>query len=175
MEKNKKREPVKITREVPEDAEKSVSLSGLKNLDIKKLKEITSLVESSNIDEIKFELDDIKISINNLMHTKTSQAPQKTAPENTSKAQEQKPVLDAGSVEIISPIVGIFYSSSAPGDMPFVKAGDSVKKGDTLFIIEAMKHMNRVISEFDGIIGEILVQNEEAVEYDQTIMIIKKD
>jgi len=173
--KKQEREPIKITREISEDADRPVSLSGLKNLDIKKLKEITSLVESSNIDEIKFELDDIKISINNFMHTKTSRIPQKNAGENTINTQEQKPVLAAGSVEIISPIVGIFYSSSTQGDMPFVKAGDSIKKGDTLFIIEAMKHMNRVISEFDGVIGEILIQNEEAVEYNQTIMIIKKD
>lgn len=173
--KKQKREPVKITREISEDTERSVSLSGLKNLDIKKLKEITSLVESSNIDEIKFELDDIKISINNLIHTKTLQDPQKIALGNTSNKQEQKPVLDAGSAEIISPIVGTFYSSSAPGVPPFVKAGDSIKKGDTLFIIEAMKHMNRVITEFDGIVGEILVQNEDTVEYGQTIMIIKKD
>ena len=169
-----KRELVKITREDSEDTDKQISFSGLKNLDIKKLKEITSLVESSNIDEIKFELDDIKISINNLMQTKTSQPPQNNNQVNTD-VQEQKPVLEAGSVEIISPIVGTFYSSSAPGELPFVKAGDTVKKGDTLFIIEAMKHMNRVISEYDGIIGEILTQNEEAVEYGQTIMIIKKD
>ena len=115
------------------------------------------------------------ISINNLMQTKTSHAPQKTVQGNTDNTQNLKPALDTGSVEVRSPIVGSFYSSPAPGDMPFVKAGDRVKKGDTLFIIEAMKHMNRVDSEFDGVIGEILVQNEETVEYDQTIMIIKKD
>jgi len=173
--KKQKHEPVKITRKVSEDADSSVPLSGLKNLDIKKLKEITSLVESSSIDEIRFELDDIKISISNLMHARASQAPQKTVQENTIDKQEQVPALEAGSVEVISPIVGTFYSSSAPGELPFVKAGDSIKKGDTLFIVEAMKHMNRVISEFDGVIGKILVQDEEAVEYDQTIMIIKKD
>lgn len=173
--KKPEREQVKVSREVPGDADKPVPLSSLKNLDTQKLKEITSIVESSNIDEIKFELDSIKISISNLMQTKTSHAPQKTVQGNTDNAQNLKPALDAGSVEVRSPIVGSFYSSPAPGDPPFVKAGDRVKKGDTLFIIEAMKHMNRVDSEFDGVIGEILVQNEETVEYDQTIMIIKKD
>jgi len=173
--KRPEREQVKVSREVRGDAEKPVPLSSLKNLDTQKLKEITSIVESSNIDEIKFELDGIKISINNLMQTKTSRSLQKTVHGNTDSAQDLKPVLDAGSVEVKSPIVGLFYSSPVPGDSPFVKAGDRVKKGDTLFIIEAMKHMNRVDSEFDGVIGEIFIQNEEIVEYDQTIMIIKKD
>ena len=85
------------------------------------------------------------------------------------------PVLKEGTVEIKSPIVGTFYASSAPGESSFVKAGDKVKKGDTLFIIEAMKLMNKVDSEYNGIIEEILVPDEDAVEFDQTIMILKKE
>ena len=84
-------------------------------------------------------------------------------------------MVAADEIEIRSPIVGTFYGSPAPEDPPFVRAGDNIKKGDTLFIVEAMKHMNRVNSEFSGTVKEILVQNEEAVEYDQTVMIIKKD
>ena len=76
-------------------------------------------------------------------------------------------------LKVKAPIVGTFYRSPSPTAPPFVNAGDKVKKGDTLCIIEAMKLMNKINSEYDGEIAEILVQNEEAVEYDQTIITIK--
>jgi oxaloacetate decarboxylase alpha subunit len=150
----------------------SVSLSGLAGLDTKKLKEITNIVENSNIDEIKFELGDIKISINSADKRPVSQPAQSAGGQTPSTVG---PVLKEGTVEIKSPIVGTFYASPAPGDPSFVKAGDKVKKGDTLFIIEAMKLMNKVDSEYDGTIEEILVSDEDAVEFDQTIMILKKE
>lgn len=71
-----------------------------------------------------------------------------------------------------SPIVGTFYSASAPDKAPFVKVGSQVKQGDVLFIIESMKVMNEVQSEFDGTVKEILVSNGDTVEYDQPMMII---
>ncbi len=72
-----------------------------------------------------------------------------------------------------SPIVGTFYAASAPDKPPFVTVGQQVKKGDVIMIIESMKLMNEVQSEFDGTVAEILVKNGEAVEFDQPIMIIK--
>ncbi|MCJ7472369.1 MAG: hypothetical protein MUP02_06150 [Actinobacteria bacterium] len=149
-----------------------VSLSGLTNLDTKKLKEISNIVESSNIDEIKFELNDITISINSTKPRPVSQPAQSAGGQTPSTVG---PVLKEGTVEIKSPIVGTYYASPAPGEASFVKAGDKVKKGDTLFIIEAMKLMNKVDSEYAGTIEEILVSGEDAVEFDQTIMIIKKE
>ena len=71
-----------------------------------------------------------------------------------------------------SPIVGTFYASPAPDKPPFVKKGDKVKKGDVIMIIESMKLMNEVQSDFDGEVLEILVENGQAVEYDQPVMII---
>lgn len=73
---------------------------------------------------------------------------------------------------IKSPIVGTFYSSPAPDKPPFVKIGDKVKKGDVIMIIESMKLMNEVQSDFDGEVLDILVDSGQAVEYDQPIMII---
>lgn len=75
--------------------------------------------------------------------------------------------------EIQSPIVGTFYGSSGPDKPPFVAVGSKVKKGDTLCIIEAMKLMNEIQSEVDGEIVEILVKNEEMVEYGQSMFKIK--
>ena len=74
---------------------------------------------------------------------------------------------------ITSPLVGTFYSSASPDAESFVKEGDTVKKGQVLGIIEAMKLMNEIESEYDGVIEAILVNNEEVVEYGQPLFRIK--
>ncbi len=74
--------------------------------------------------------------------------------------------------EVKSPLVGTFYSAPSPEDAPFVKVGDTVKKGQTLGIVEAMKLMNEIESEYDGVVQAILVENEEIVEYGQPLFVI---
>lgn len=91
-------------------------------------------------------------------------APAESAPAAAPKA--------AGNV-VKAPIVGTYYSAPAPDKDPFVAVGKKVKKGDVLMIIESMKLMNEVQSEFDGVVKEILVKNGDAVEFDQPIMIIE--
>ena len=86
-------------------------------------------------------------------------------------AQREEKSYD-GSV-IKSPIVGTYYSSPAPDKPPFVKVGQSVKKGDVIMIIESMKLMNEIQSEYDGVVEQILVSDGQAVEFDQPIMVIK--
>ncbi len=86
-------------------------------------------------------------------------------------AAQAAPAVSGNVVK--SPIVGTFYAASAPDKPPFVTVGQQVKKGDVIMIIESMKLMNEVQSEFDGTVAEILVKNGEAVEFDQPIMIIK--
>ena len=87
-------------------------------------------------------------------------APQKTGDINSDKV-------------ITSPLVGTFYSASSPDAEPFVKEGDTVKKGQVLGIIEAMKLMNEIESEYDGVIEAVLVGNEEVVEYGQPLFRIR--
>ncbi|MCM1264591.1 MAG: acetyl-CoA carboxylase biotin carboxyl carrier protein [Candidatus Gastranaerophilales bacterium] len=74
---------------------------------------------------------------------------------------------------IVSPMVGTFYSKPSPDAEPFVKVGDTVSAGDTVCIVEAMKLMNQIESEFSGKITEICVQDGQAVEYGQTIMYVE--
>ena len=84
------------------------------------------------------------------------------AVEETKEQEQGKPIK--------SPIVGTFYEEPSPDKPPFVKVGQKVKKGDVLFIIESMKLMNEVISESDGVITKICVENNSPVEYGQVIM-----
>lgn len=79
----------------------------------------------------------------------------------------------SGGNLIKSPIVGTYYASPSPDKPPFVKVGDTVKKGDVIMIIESMKLMNEVQSDFSGTVKKILVNNGDAVEFDQPIMIIE--
>lgn len=85
-------------------------------------------------------------------------------------AAKQVQPLDIGSDKVVvSPLVGTFYTSSSPDAGPFVKVGDAVKKGQVLGIIEAMKLMNEIESDFDGVVEAVLVENEEVVEYGQPL------
>lgn len=89
--------------------------------------------------------------------------------EASAPAKEEVP---AGNI-VKAPIVGTFYAAASPDEPPYVKVGDTVKKGDVLMIIESMKLMNEVTSDFDGVVEEIFVSNGEAVEYDQPMMRIR--
>jgi len=93
-----------------------------------------------------------------------------------SQESEAAPVEAANSgvvlTEVSAPIVGTFYSAASPDTPPFVKEGDRVQAGQVLCIIEAMKLMNEIEAEVSGTIAEILVRNEEAVEYGQVIFTI---
>ena len=87
---------------------------------------------------------------------------------------EEAPCAVAASGKIIkSPIVGTYYNTPAPDKAPFVTVGQKVKKGDVLMIIESMKLMNEITSDYDGTIAEIMVSNATAVEFDQPLMRIE--
>ena len=90
----------------------------------------------------------------------------------SAQAAETKEDIPSGNV-VKSPLVGTFYSAPAPDADSFVKVGDTVKKGQVLGIIEAMKLMNEIESEYDGVVEAILVNNEEVVEYGQPLFRIK--
>jgi acetyl-CoA carboxylase biotin carboxyl carrier protein len=88
------------------------------------------------------------------------------------QAQVEAPAPTVSGNIVKSPIVGTFYAAPAPDKPPFVTVGSQVKKGDVLFIIESMKLMNEVTSDFDGTVREIFAQNGGVVEYGQAVMAI---
>ena len=94
----------------------------------------------------------------------------------TAVSAQQEPeqiAEEKGGNVVKSPLVGTFYAAPSEDAQPFVKVGDTVKKGQTLAIVEAMKLMNEIESEFDGVVTEILVENEDNVEYGQPLFRIQ--
>lgn len=144
--------------------------------DIKKLMDDMG---NSKIDDLDIEFPDgIKIHMrkNDKVSTSVRQEPQilnDSVINNVEIKKVEETVTNENLKVVTSPMVGTFYQSSSPKEKPFVKVGDKVKKGDTLCIIEAMKLMNEIESEFDGEIAEICVQNEEIVEFGKPLFKIK--
>lgn len=96
-----------------------------------------------------------------------------TAAPAAAPAAAAKPAATISGRVLKSPFVGTFYRSPSPGSDSFVDIGKRVKKGDTLCIIEAMKLMNEIEAEFDGVVKEILVDNEQPVEFDQPLFVLE--
>jgi acetyl-CoA carboxylase biotin carboxyl carrier protein len=150
-------------------------------LDLSELKGIVNLMQKSDLTELEIELQDLKLRLARpgagqpVYEPIIKQAPQQQ-PEPTStgepKARASSP--DDGTETFNSPMVGTFYRKPSPDDPPFVEAGKKIKTGDVLCIVEAMKVMNEIQSEFNGEIVEILVEDGESVEYSQPLFKIRR-
>lgn len=147
------------------------------NLTLDEIKELVKTVKNCELGKIEIKNGDCQIVIEerntkiipSLQPAMTVQNVNASVPQN----DNEKPVIsETKGSTVKSPIVGTFYSSPSPDKPPFVKIGDTVKKGDVIMIIESMKLMNEIQSDFDGKVLDILVDNGQAVEYDQPIMII---
>lgn len=154
--------------------------------------ELIKAVSDSNLTEFEIQDGETKISMGTNKETKqiTLTAPvmhgtgevampvmaaQAMTPSGTaSAAAEASETASEPTGNIVkSPLVGTFYKSSSPESAPFVQVGDVVKKGQVLGIVEAMKLMNEIESEYDGTIKEILVENEQMVEFGQPMFVIE--
>ena len=135
------------------------------------IKKLIDDMGNSKIDELKIEFPDgIKISMKKDLREPLEQNMTIKSKKESNQYVEEK----AEEYKLIkSPMVGTFYSKSSPNAEPYVKIGDKVKKGDVLCVIEAMKSMNEIESEYDGEIVEISAKDEEMVEYGQVLFKIK--
>lgn len=150
------------------------------NLTLEEIGTLAETLEKNNLERIKIKNGDCEI----VLEAKRKCPPPPPMPPMGAPVQ---PVMSAAAAEtappvreeqvkgniVKAPIVGTFYSSPSPDKPPFVKVGDTVKKGDVIMIIESMKLMNEVQSDFDGTVKAILVENGTAVEFDQPVMIIE--
>ena len=116
----------------------------------------------------------IVVPASNLVLQESAGAGANTVETAVSAQQEPEQIVEEKGGNVVkSPLVGTFYAAPSEDAQPFVKVGDTVKKGQTLAIVEAMKLMNEIESEFDGVVTEILVENEDNVEYGQPLFRIQ--
>jgi acetyl-CoA carboxylase biotin carboxyl carrier protein len=150
-------------------------------MDIRKVKKLIELLEESGIDELEIREGEESVRISRHSKTPAQQyyapapmpapaaAPAAAAPVAAAEAPSA-PKLNGTVVK--SPMVGTFYRTPAPTSPAFVEVGQTVKKGDTICIVEAMKMMNHIEAEVSGVIESILVENGQPVEYDQPLFTI---
>ncbi|MFM5836969.1 acetyl-CoA carboxylase biotin carboxyl carrier protein [Aeromonas rivipollensis] len=153
-------------------------------MDIRKIKKLIELVEESGIAELEISEGEESVRISRNFSGQVSVAPQmmmqpaqvqQAAAPVAAAAQAAAPAADAAPSGHLmrSPMVGSFYRSSSPEAKPFVEVGQHVNIGDTLCIVEAMKMMNQIESDKAGVIKAILVENGQAVEFDEPLFIIE--
>ena len=136
-------------------------------LDKKILKEFVDMLDEFKLTELEYQDGDKKIRV--------SKGTKGVVEKSTSVISNNKAVLtsDEEGVRVKSPIIGTAYLSPEPGAKKFVEVGDKIKKGQTIMIVEAMKTMNHVPSTSDGEVKKILVNDGQAVEFGQTLIILK--
>ena len=143
-------------------------------MEVKEMKELIAAVSSANVDEFEYNNEEFSIRIaKKKAKIATVDASVAGVPvQSAAIMPEQNEELLYGD-EIKAPLVGTFYVAPSEGAEPFVSVGDKVKKGQVIGIVEAMKLMNEVESEYDGTVAAILVENGEMVEYGQPLMVIQ--
>lgn len=164
-------------------------------MDLKEIQNLIKFVAKSGASEVKLETGDVKITIKTGSDDKETtivqqvpmggqqlqqmpaqqQAPaQQAAPQEAATAAEDKKTADDDSkyITVKSPIIGTFYRKPSPDKPTFVEVGDSVKEGDVLCIIEAMKLFNEIESEVSGKIVKVLVDDSSPVEFDQPLYLV---
>ena len=146
-------------------------------MDIRKVKKLIEMLENSNLEEIEIQEGEESVrlvksngNISNISSAQSIAVPNTStvAPEEENQSEEVNLESEEGNF-ITSPMVGTFYASASPGAKPFINVGDIVAEGDVVCIVEAMKMMNEIKSEFSGKVVSIKVENSEPVEYGQAL------
>ncbi len=158
-------------------------------MDIKEIQNLIKFVAKSGASEVKLEMDDVKITIRTGSDQEITYV-QQAAPMQAAPAQQaaapataQAPAAPATPaapavtendkyITVKSPIIGTFYRKPSPDKPTFVEVGDSIKEGDTLCIIEAMKLFNEIESEVSGTIVKVLIDDSSPVEFDQPLFLV---
>ncbi len=152
-------------------------------MDLRKLKKLIDLVEESGISELELTEGEEKVKISRNTHLLDQPKllyPQTQLPQSNAALNEQQPNMPEEKIvppakddnSLKSPMVGTFYRSASPDAEPFVDVGTPVKKGDILCIIEAMKLLNEIECDQDGVIQKILIENGQPVEFGEPLFII---
>ncbi|MCF2679661.1 acetyl-CoA carboxylase biotin carboxyl carrier protein [Faecalicatena contorta] len=140
-------------------------------MEFENLLKLVNAVSASMLTEFSYEENGVKIKLKKESQTISVPVVSPEVPARVITAEESVP--ETGTKVVVSPLVGTFYAAPSEDAEPFVKVGDIVKKGQTLAIVEAMKLMNEIESDYDGVIEEILVENGQPVEFNQPLFRVK--
>lgn len=145
-------------------------------MDTENLIRLIQAVSDSTLTGFRYEEDGVRVHLTKKKEQVTGNAVEFLMPKESSKRSEKEIeqmktdlAKDGQGQSVVSPLVGVFYAAPSEEAAPFVQVGDRVKKGQTLGIVEAMKLMNNIESEYDGTVTEILVKNGQNVEYNQPL------
>ena len=149
-------------------------------MDIRKVKKLIEMLENSNLEEIEIQEGEESVRLVKSTNKTQAIAPQSIVLPQDAVAQEvvdlsvteKETKEDANSIN--SPMVGTFYASASPGAKPFISVVDIIAEGDVVCIVEAMKMMNEIKSDFSGTVLSVNVENSEPVEYGQSLFEISK-
>ena len=149
---------------------------------IKEIRELIDFISESGLNEVNIETEEFKIRVKRSADIQTQVVEKASSvslpsPDSNNaipvQAEEAASSAESGNyVEVKSPMIGTFYRSSTPDTDPFVNVGNSILKGQTVCIVEAMKLFNEIESEISGIIVKVLVENATPVEYDQPLFLV---
>ena len=152
-------------------------------MDLRKIKKLIEMLQESDLNEIEVKEGEESVRINRKKESVIHASTPISVGQNLNQSSAPLPQTDSSEMEngqaaedlnhITSPMVGTFYRKPAPDKEPFIEVGQTVKKGDTVCIIEAMKMMNQVNAETGGTIIDILVDDAEPVEFGQPLFVIK--
>lgn len=137
---------------------------------------LTQQVDKAKLDELEVETEDFRVRLSKRppmpplppMPVMNMNTPEVSARIKTESEEKESAPAASGKI-IKSPIIGTFYAAAAPGKSPFVSVGSKVAKGSVVCIVESMKLMNEINSDFDGTVAEVYVSDGQAVEYDQPL------
>ena len=149
------------------------------------IKELISYISNSGLNEVNIETEDFKISVKKQAEQAAAPQPAPAPPPPVPVSQAEPPVPAPGKIEpnesadsegyleVKAPMIGTFYRSPDPESEPFVKVGDTIKEGENVCIIEAMKLFNEIESDISGKIVKVMVDDATPVEYDQVLFLVE--
>ena len=142
-------------------------------MDIRKIKKLIEMLQDSDLTEIEVHEgeESVRIARGSIQSVEANPSLIVSTSPNLPSEKTEIPVSESGSV-IKSPIVGTFYRKPAPDKPPFIEVGSHVNAGDVVCIVEAMKMMNEIKSEFTGKVSSINIEDGEPVEFDQSLIVI---
>ena len=147
-------------------------------MDIRKVKKLIEMLESSELEEIEIHEGEESVRlVKNKTETVVTHQVQPNqldkVVESSEQSQKSAPLIENSEGEVItSPMVGTFYAAASPGAKPFISVGDEIQEGDVVCIVEAMKMMNEIKSDYSGKVISVLAENSEPVEFGQALFVV---